>query len=132
SLAEDVDALIWHLQSPIMAIGVPTFWAISRAAKALGIDALVSGIGGDHPFIGRARWPSDLPPSPRELFVACTNVHPDTLLSFATPGGPVARALARVEADFAAALPADRPAPERIERFFARHFLQEHMRMAEE
>ncbi|SDY10636.1 asparagine synthase-related protein [Thermoactinomyces sp. DSM 45892] len=121
--------LIQHLHSPIMAIGVPTFWFLAREASKQKIDTLVSGIGGDHPFIGWNRQPKMI--SPESLFEVCANVSTDTWKRFALPKvcEPV---LERLANEFSDIFHKEMKSDQAIEKFFAQHFLQEHLRMAEQ
>lgn len=124
--------LIQQLHSPIMAIGVPSFWFLAREASKRKIDTLVSGIGGDHPFIGWNRQPRTISPESQmiALFEACTNVSTDTWRRFALPEvcEPV---LERLIDEFSDVFHKEMESSQAIEKFFAQHFLQEHLRMAE-
>jgi asparagine synthase (glutamine-hydrolysing) len=54
---EQLPLIVRLMDSPLMAVGVPTFWFLAKAARESGVRAVVSGIGGDHPFIGTNRLP---------------------------------------------------------------------------
>jgi asparagine synthetase B (glutamine-hydrolysing) len=129
-----MDALISRLDSPIMASGVCTFWALALAARRNACDVMLTGIGGDHPFVGaekvRAlRGRNRL--TPDDVFGVCTHVTPDTVMKFASTRAAGAALVESVQHDFLANL-ASGTALQQIEQFFARHFLHEHLRMAEQ
>ena len=47
-----LDDMIRYLGAPVMAPGIVTFWLIAEHLKNAGASRAISGIGGDHPFIG--------------------------------------------------------------------------------
>lgn len=132
-LPATIQYLVQRLDSPVMAPGVPTFWLSARSAAALGLNEIVSGIGGDHPFTGLKRAPEGCATSENTdaLFDACVNVTAETLLEFAS-GAQLRAVVAALRHSFAAQIDRSHEPSLAIEQFYAWNFLQEHLRMAEE
>lgn len=129
-----LEYLIRRLDGPVMAIGVPTFWFTARAAANCGVQALISGIGADHPVVGWTQL--EHLPSLQEigydtLYQACVNVSPTTLRHFVADS-KTGEAIDQIFHDFVGLIDQDLAPTSGIERFYARHFLHEHLRMAEE
>lgn len=125
--------LVQRLHAPVMAIGVPTFWFLAREASERKIDTLVSGIGGDHPFIGWNRQPRIITGESHilPLFEACTNVSIDTWRRFSLPEVREL-VLELLISEFSYVFDKGVEHNIAIERFYEQNFLQEHLRMAEE
>lgn len=129
-LSETWEQIAWQLCSPVMATGVTTFWLTAAYAASNGINNVVTGIGGDHPFTASIKLHSDERISDRNtfLFNLCLNVNPAEINGLLKPNA-LEYLQWIVKTAFTAAIapyPDDKDA---IERFFFHHFLQEHLRM---
>ncbi|MEU9132849.1 asparagine synthase-related protein [Kitasatospora sp. NPDC048540] len=127
-----VDRLTDALGAPVMAIGVPTFWHLGRAAAQDGAPVVLSGVAADHPLVGWNRLDrlAAAPVDPGDLPVACAvHVAPDILTPYLADG-ELRAAVAEVPAQLRELMPYGESPARSVERFHAEHFLPEHLRSA--
>ncbi|MEV6823582.1 asparagine synthase-related protein [Amycolatopsis sp. NPDC051102] len=132
SFLDVVESLVGALGAPVMAIGVPTFWYLGRAAAAAGSPVVLSGVAADHPLVGwnRIDRMGAAAADPRDLAARCTvHVPPEVLAPYLADAG-LRAAVAEVSERLRELMPHGDPPARSIERFHAEHFLPEHLRSA--
>ncbi len=125
--------LIRFISSPIMAIGVPTFWFLAQAAKLRECTIILSGVGADQPLIGWKRLTDvtiEEDPSTQDIYRACVNIDPDTLRKFVI-NKRFGDLIDQLSLDFEQQLDRNLAPARSIERFYSNNFMQEHLRMAD-
>lgn len=131
---QSIPELITFLDGPIMAMGAPTFWFMARHAHRHGFEAMVTGVGGDHAFIGDTRLGTNPPQwkGASTLFNKCLHVDLKTLSCFFPDPSPVMAEVRRLQKTFSLPQHISGRPTQQIERFFFFNFLQEHLRMTEQ
>ncbi|MEU9372564.1 asparagine synthase-related protein [Streptomyces sp. NPDC048255] len=132
SFLDVVDGLVGALGAPVMAIGVPTFWHLGRAADQGGTPVVLSGVAADHPLVGWNRLDrlEGAQIGPRDLPVRCAvHVAPEILAPYLVDG-ELRAATEEVQERLRELMPYGESPARSIERFHAEHFLPEHLRSA--
>ncbi|MGW4057586.1 asparagine synthase-related protein [Amycolatopsis sp. NPDC004747] len=132
SFLDVVDDLAGALGAPVMAIGVPTFWYLGRAAAEGGSPVVLSGVAADHPLVGwnRIDRVGAVTGDPRDLAARCAVHVPPEVLAPYLADADLRIAAAEVPERVRELMPHGAPPARSIERFHAEHFLPEHLRSA--
>lgn len=124
---DTIQTLIDLMSSPIMAVGVSTFYELAKQARSLGYTQSISGVGGDHIFTGFVKLPEW-----REngLFELYCNVAPNEIQDF-FDSKTFESIKNQVSFDVEQDCAHEQTDVYSIEANYRRNFVHEHMRMAD-
>lgn len=121
------ELIVGAIDSPIMAIGIITFWFMACCPNLSDVKAVISGIGGDHSFTGYKKLGMCSQLDMDSIFLTCAHVKDDTLSKFTT--NEFSSLKSNLQQNFNAVFSYEGSWVDAIERFYALNFLQEHLRL---